>query len=263
MTSAFDIDIFPARQDNNIYVLHDRKSTKSAVIDPTEDAPVLECLKEKGRNLTKIFCTHHHSDHVGGVIGLKKRTGAVVYAYSGDMHRIRGADIAVDEGSTVEFAGNVATIMHLPGHTSGSIAYRFVALKQIFVGDVLFEMGCGRIFEGTHAQLFMSLCRLKNLPDETLVYTGHEYAHGNARFALTIDGNNPHLIKRFKEIANIQEDIKGRGAFTNPTTIGKERLTNPYFRTDDEEICQFLGMEDASDLEVFTEIRKRKDAFTG
>lgn len=258
MSGLFNVEILPVFTTNNIYLLHDVSSNKTAVVDPGEDTAVLQAIEQQNRRLTAIFLTHHHADHTGGVTALKKRTGAVVYGFRGDKNRIPDIDIELDDGSVVEFAGAPARVYHVPGHTLGSIVFHFFNEAILFTGDTLFQMGCGRLFEGSMQQMHQSLTRLAALPEDTRIYSGHEYAHGNARFALTIDPNNVELLARFKHAAEIED-----GLFTNPSTIAQERITNPFLRASAPEIAQHLGMPHRSELDIFTEIRERKDAFNG
>jgi hydroxyacylglutathione hydrolase len=250
-----EIHLVPAFNDNYIYLLRDGDAV--GVVDPGDAAPVLAALEERGWRLTHILNTHHHPDHIGGNHALKQRYGCVVIGAAADAHRIQDMDIALGEGETASFGQHVARVIAIPGHTSGHIAFHFADAHALFCGDTLFALGCGRLFEGTPAQMWDSLCKLRALPDDTRVYCGHEYTLSNARFAVTVDPDNRELAGRFEEIKALRE----RGAPTIPTTIGLENRTNPFLRADDPGVQAALGMAGADPAAVFAEIRGRKDRF--
>lgn len=243
--------------DNFGVLLHDPATGATASIDAPEDGPIEAALKETGWRLTHILVTHHHSDHVAGIPALKQRWKAMVVGNATDAGRIPGIDETVEAGGGFDFAGHKARIIDTPGHTVGHIAWHFPDDRLLFAGDTLFSLGCGRVFEGTYPQMWDSLAKLKALPADTRVYCGHEYTQANAKFALTVDPNNARLKQRALDV----DALRAKGEPTLPTTIGEERLTNPFLRPDDPEIRKTLGMEKASEAEVFAEIRRRKDRF--
>lgn len=255
--AEFQIRQFPCFTDNYGVLLHDPASGATASIDAPEEGPVEQALKQTGWKLTHILVTHHHADHVGGIPALKARWGCEVVGHSFDAPRIPGLDTPVEPGSTYSFAGRQARIFATPGHTAGHITWHFPDDRLAFAGDTLFVMGCGRVFEGAFAQMWDSLSKLKALDPKTSVYCGHEYTQTNARFALTVDPDNGALKTRAKEVEKLRAD----GKPTVPTTIAAELKTNPFLRPDDPAIRKHLRMEKASDAEVFTAIRKRKDSF--
>lgn len=254
---ALEIHQFMCLSDNFGVLLHDTQSGATASIDAPEAGPIEAALRAKGWKLTHILVTHHHDDHVGGIADLKERGQPLVVGNAHDAARIPDLDRQVEPGGVFDFAGHRAEIIDTPGHTVGHIAWHFPADHLLFAGDTLFALGCGRVFEGTHAQMWASLEKLKGLPPETAVYCGHEYTQSNARFALAVDPGNARLKARAKEI----EELRADGRATLPTTIGRELETNPFLRPGDAGIRRALGMEDASDEAVFSEIRKRKDRF--
>jgi hydroxyacylglutathione hydrolase len=254
---ALEIHHFTCLSDNFGVLLHEPQSGVTASIDAPEAGPIEAALHEKGWKLTHILVTHHHDDHVGGIAPLKERWQALVVGNAHDAARIPGLDRQVEPGGVFDFAGHRAEIIDTPGHTVGHIAWHFPADRLLFAGDTLFALGCGRVFEGTHAQMWASLEKLAGLPPETSVHCGHEYTQSNARFALTVDPQNAKLKQRAKEI----DVLRTAGRATLPTTIGLELQTNPFLRPGDPNIRRTLGMEDASDEAVFSEIRKRKDRF--
>jgi hydroxyacylglutathione hydrolase len=251
-----DTHQFFCRSDNYGVLIHDPASGATASIDAPETAPIERALADKAWRLTHILITHHHHDHVGGVAELKAKWDCTVVGNAADAARLPALDSTVSPGQTYDFSGHQAHIIDTPGHTVGHIAWHFADDQLLFAGDTLFAMGCGRVFEGTFEAMWSSLARLKALPPETSVYCGHEYTQANARFALTVDPENPALIQRAKEI----DELRSRGAPTLPTTIGLELETNPFLRADDPAIRRRLKLEGASDAEVFAEIRRRKDA---
>jgi len=253
----FDIEIIPVLQSNYIYILHDTSSNNSVVIDPSIDKPVLDVINQKNRKISAIFCTHRHWDHIGGVMSIKKKTSCAVYGGTIDIDSIPGIDKTLDDGDEISLLGHKAEILFLPGHTSGITACYFKDLKKLFIADLIFPMGCGMVFDGKIEDLFNSIERVKKLPKDTLLYTGHEYAHGNARFALSVEPNNQKLLDRFYKVAELTKN----GEPTNPTLLSDELETNPFMRTDSLEIRKNLNMEDASNLEVFTKLRQMKDDF--
>ena len=248
---------FPCLSDNFGVLIHDKASGKTAAIDAPEAPPVIKVLEEKGWELTDIFTTHWHTDHVDGNLTLKAKYNCEITGPKGEADKIPGIDEAVSEGDTFDFAGRAVSVIDCPGHTLGHVSYYIASEKLLFAADTLFALGCGRLLEGTPAQMWSSLSKFMALPDDTSVYCGHEYTLANAKFSVTIDPENAELAARFEDIKAKRE----RGEATLPTTIGLERRTNPFVRPHDARIRKLLGMESASDTEVFAEIRQRKNNF--
>lgn len=246
---------FPCLSDNYGVLVHDPVSGETASIDAPDAEAVREALSEKGWVLSHILVTHHHWDHTQGIEALKTETGCRVVGPSKEADRINLLDEAVDDGDRFEFGGETVEVISTPGHTLGMVNFHFPESKVVFTGDTLFALGCGRVFEGDMAMMWHSLSKLKKLPPETAVYCGHEYTEANARFSLTVDPENAALNARAGEIAS----LRAEGKPTLPTQIGLELDTNPFLRADNPMIRKHLGMETATDAEVFAEIRSRKD----
>ncbi|SIQ35422.1 hydroxyacylglutathione hydrolase [Rhizobium sp. RU20A] len=255
--SALDIELFLCRSDNFGVLLHDPKTGLTAAIDAPEEAAILAALERRGWTLTHILTTHHHGDHVEANLALKEKFGATIIGPKNEAAKIPGLDRPVGDGDTFELAGHRVRVIETPGHTAGHICFHFPDEKLLFAADTLFALGCGRLFERPAADMWTSLQKLLALPDETVIYFGHEYTLSNARFAVTVDPENIELADRVKEIIALRED----GRFTAPTTMAAERRTNPFLRPDAPGIRDTLAMADATDAEVFAEIRKRKDSF--
>lgn len=252
-----EIKILPVLTDNYIYLIHDPVSQETAVVDPALAQPVLDALEEKGWRLTYILNTHHHSDHVGGNLPIKQRTGCKIIGAQADWGRIPGIDQGLNEGDVVLIGQHKADVIATPGHTKAHIVYHFTDDKLLFCGDTLFVMGCGRLFEGTPEQMWFSLQKLKALPKETKVYCTHEYTQNNGRFALTIEPGNSALQSRMKEVAR----LRSGNLPTVPSTIGEELETNPFFREDSKEIRQHINLKESKPSAIFAEIRQLKDCF--
>ncbi|MEQ8267056.1 MAG: hydroxyacylglutathione hydrolase [Parvibaculum sp.] len=255
--ASLQIHQFPCLNDNYGYLVHEPSSGMTAAIDTPEVKPILAALGEKGWKLTHILNTHHHFDHAGGNAELKEKTGCMVIGPKGEEEAIPGIDRAVREGDIVELGAARARVIEVPGHTRGHIAYSFDDDHVAFVGDTLFALGCGRLFEGTAAQMWTSLNKLMALPDDTTIYCAHEYTQSNARFALSVEPQNAALVARAKEI----DAKRARGEWTVPTTIGLEKATNPFLRAASADLRRTIGLEAAADVDVFAETRKRKDNF--
>jgi hydroxyacylglutathione hydrolase len=255
--AKLEIHQFPCFSDNYGVLIHDPERGETASIDAPEAAAVEKALSETGWRLTHILVTHHHQDHVGAIPELKAKWQCRVIGNGADAKRIPGLDATVEPGQRFDFAGHAAEIIDTPGHTVGHVAWHFAGDQVVFVGDTLFALGCGRVFEGRFEDMWSSLHKLKALPAGTTVYCGHEYTQSNARFALTVDPDNAALQRRAKEV----DELRARGAPTLPTTIGLELATNPFLRADDPAIRSRLGLDRATDAEVFAEIRRRKDSF--
>jgi hydroxyacylglutathione hydrolase len=247
------IELVPCLSDNYAYLVRDEGFC--AVVDPSEPAPVKAALARTGWTLTHILNTHHHFDHTGGNLPLKAEFGAQVVGPENDRDRIPGIDVGVGEAAAWGIGAHAVRILEIPAHTKGHIAYVFDGAA--FTGDTLFAMGCGRLFEGTPAMMWASLSKLMALPDATRIYCGHEYTLNNGRFALSVEPGNIDLQARMTDV----EAARAQGAPTIPSTIGLEKRTNPFLRPGSKEIRHTLGMEDASDVEVFGELRRRKDSF--
>lgn len=220
------IDLVPCLSDNYAYLIRDGASGAVGIVDPSEAAPVLAALEARGWRLTHIFNTHHHFDHTGGNLALKEASGATIVGPKADSHRIPGLDVGVGEGDRVAFGSESAAVLDIPAHTSGHIAFWFAASQAVFTGDTLFAMGCGRLFEGTPADMFAAMRKLEALPGETRVYCGHEYTESNGRFALSVEPDNGDLVRRMGEVL----ETRARGLPTIPSTIALERATNPFMR---------------------------------
>jgi len=237
------ISLFPCLNDNYGLLLHDPDSGLTASIDaPDADAISKEC-EARGWALTHIFNTHHHYDHVGGNIALKEKYGLMIVGPKADEQRIPGIDIALEGGDVFTFGAYQIKLLHTPGHTKGHCAYYVPAENSVFVGDTLFALGCGRLFEGTAKQMFDSIAKLAELPDDTKVYCAHEYTLSNGAFALYANPDD-EAIKSYMEEAKA---LRAKGEPTIPTTIGKEKSANPFMR--------------AATPEIFGALRAAKDKF--
>lgn len=254
-----EIEIIPCLRDNYAYLLLDTSGNSVGVVDPSESVPVNAALMARNLALTHIFNTHHHWDHTGGNLDLKSRWGARIIGPGKDRARIPGLDEGVSEGDVYEFGACKARVLEIPGHTRGHIAFYFPESRALFCGDTLFSLGCGRLFEGTPAQMWDSLGKLRRLPAETKVYCGHEYTATNARFALSIDPDNAALQIRAREVAA----LRAKNLPTVPSTMESEIAANPFLRADDPALARALKMEAADPVAVFAEVRRRKDGFRG
>jgi hydroxyacylglutathione hydrolase len=251
------IHLVPCLSDNYAYLVHEQETNSVGAVDPSEAAPVFAALDRHKLKLTHILNTHHHFDHTGGNLELKEKTHARIVGPRADRERIPGIDEEVGEGDIWLLGKAKAKIFDIPAHTKGHIAFWFEADKAVFTGDTMFAMGCGRLFEGTPAQMWSSLSKLAALPPDTRVYCGHEYTLSNGRFALTLEPNNQALKVRMTEV----ERLRAEGRPTIPSTIGLERETNPFLRPASGELRRTLGLEGAGLVEVFAETRRRKDVF--
>lgn len=250
-----DIVRIPVLKDNYVWLL--KADADVAVVDPAVDGPVEDELRARGWRLTHILNTHHHNDHVGANLALKARHGCTIVGPRADRDRIPGIEIEVGEGETYALAGAQARVFDVPGHTRGHIAYWFEADGALFCGDTLFALGCGRLFEGSPAQMWHSLGKLRALPGDTRVYCAHEYTQSNARFALSVDPDNADLRDRAGRI----DRARAKGEATVPSLLAEEKATNPFLRADDPGLARALGLAGRPAAEVFGEIRAAKDRF--
>ena len=252
---AISVEQFMCRQDNFGVLMRDAETGTVALVDAPEDAPILAAIERTGWVPSLLLITHHHGDHVEANLALKERFGLRIVGPEAEKAKIPCIDETVGEGSQILFGGTTIEVISTPGHTAGHVTYHLPREKIAFTADTLFALGCGRLFECPPPVMFASLNKLAALPADTQVHCGHEYTLANARFALTIDPDNAALQARAKEI----EALRADGRPTLPTTIGAELATNPFLRWADPAIRRHLDMEDASDVEVFAEIRRRKD----
>jgi hydroxyacylglutathione hydrolase len=247
----------PALSDNYTYLLHDSKSGATACIDVPEAGPIQSTLAERGWQLTEIWLTHHHHDHIGGVDDLLKQHDAKVTGAAADRHRLPPLNREVRDGDAFDFGGEVVDVFDVSGHTEGHIAFVLRGSGYAFTADSLMALGCGRLFEGTASQMWNSLQKLAALAPETLICSGHEYTQANARFAITVDPDNPDLKARIDRINKLRD----RNEPTVPSTLAEELATNPFLRAADPAIQAQLDMIGAEPVDVFAEIRARKDRF--
>jgi hydroxyacylglutathione hydrolase len=235
----------PALSDNYIWLAHEPQSGETVVIDPAEAEPVLAEADARGWRITQIWNTHWHPDHTGGNIAVKAATGCTITGPAAEAERIPTLDRQAREGDVVRLGPVEAQVLEVPGHTAGHIAFHLASEQVAFVGDTLFAMGCGRLFEGDAAQMHANLQRLAALPPDTRIFCAHEYTLSNARFAVTVEPENPALRQRLAQVERLRAD----GEATVPTTIALERATNPFMR--------------ASSAEALGGLRRAKDAFRG
>ncbi|MDC0856196.1 hydroxyacylglutathione hydrolase [Candidatus Pelagibacter sp.] len=237
------IEIIPCLQDNYSYLVIDEKKNNACVIDPGESAPIIKYLDDNKINLKFILNTHHHYDHIDGNKDLKKKYQAKILGYQGDKDRIPNIDILLKDGEIWKEENFESKIIYVPGHTLGHICFYFFEDKAVFTGDTLFSLGCGRLFEGTYAQMFMSLNKIKELPLDTKIFCGHEYTLSNSKFCAAHDKNNRNLKKKILEIKKkLNNNLP-----TIPTTIKEELECNIFLR--------------ANNLETFSKLRDLKDKF--
>ncbi|MEY4269059.1 MAG: Hydroxyacylglutathione hydrolase [Pseudomonadota bacterium] len=240
---ALDIVRIPVLSDNYVWLVHDSSSGETLVVDPAVAAPVLDVAAAREWRITQIWNTHWHPDHVGGNADIKAATGCVITGPAAEAARIPTLDRLVAGGDSVTLGDHVAVVWDVPAHTAGHIAYHFAGDDVIFVGDTLFAMGCGRLFEGTADQMFANMQRLGTLPDATAVYCAHEYTLSNARFAITVDPHNVALADRLRCV----ETDRAAGIATVPTQIGLERATNPFMRAQNAaELGRIRAAKDAA-----------------
>lgn len=221
----------PVLNDNYVWLVHDGASGETLVVDPAVSEPVLAAAEEKGWTISQIWNTHWHGDHIGGNAGIVAATGARVTAPQAELAKIPDVDRPVGEGDRVRIGAHEAAVMSVPAHTGGHIAYHFAEDELIFVGDTMFAMGCGRLFEGTPEQMYANMRRFEALPDDTRVYCAHEYTLSNGKYALRAEPENAAVQARMAKV----EAMRARGEATVPTTIGEERATNPFLRADSVE----------------------------
>ncbi len=252
-----DLVTIPCLADNYAYLIHDRDTGQTAVVDVPEPGPILAALEAHQWRLTDILITHHHDDHIQGVDTLRSRTGAMVLGAAADAHRLPRLDLALDEHATFSVGSEFARVIDVPGHTLGHVAFHFPDSRLCFTADSLMAGGCGRLFEGSARQMHASLQKLAALPPETLICSGHEYTASNLRFALTLEPDNPRLISRAAEVAA----RRSKGLPTVPVPLEEELATNPYLRAHLPALKTAVGLPDADDVTVFAEIRARKDKF--
>mgnify|MGYP001242106588 CR=1 FL=1 len=252
-----EIIIIKCLSDNYSYLIKDKKTNLVGVVDPSEFSPIDLKISKTYKKLDFILNTHHHSDHVGGNMDLKKKYNSKIVCSSYDEKRIPGADIKKVDDDKFSLGETNFTVIHIPGHTIGHVAFYSEKANIVFTGDTLFSLGCGRIFEGTFEQMFKSLEKIKNLPKNTMMYCGHEYTNKNGEFCISIDRENIKLKKRIEDVKNrIQKKLP-----TLPITLGEELETNIFLRCDDKKIKNNLKMDNSSKLEVFTKLRNLKDKF--
>ena len=252
-----NVSIIKCLSDNYSYLLQDKNTNTVGVVDPSEFSVINQEIEKKYKKLDFIFNTHHHDDHIGGNLDLKKKYGSKIICSKKDKNIIQSVDIALDDGDIFSFGETDFDILHIPGHTLGHIAFYSKKAGVVFTGDTLFSLGCGRIFEGTFEQMFTSLEKIKGLSKNTMIYCGHEYTNNNGRFCISIDKDNKKLKDRIQDVKNKME----KKLPTLPVTLNDELETNIFLRCDDKRIKNNLNMSNSSELEVFKKLRNLKDKF--
>jgi hydroxyacylglutathione hydrolase len=240
--SRLKVSAVPVLSDNYVWLITNPDTGETAAVDPSVGDPVLDKVATEGLRLAQILNTHWHPDHTGGNQGIKAATGAPITAPA-EAQKVSSVDRIASEGDRVTIAGADAVVWDIPAHTAGHVAYYFEDEGMIFVGDTMFAMGCGRLFEGTAEQMYANMQRIAALPGDVRIYCGHEYTLANARFAAHAEPGNADIVRRLEDAADMRE----RGLITLPTTVAEERATNPFVR--------------ASDVQEFARLRTEKDSF--
>lgn len=251
------IHIVPCLSDNYAYLLQDTQTGKTAVVDAPDAAPIIEKLNALGWSLDVLLITHHHADHTDGIAELVSKYGCAVYGPKSEQAKISGLDHLLDDKDVVSVGNTKFQVIETPGHTLGHICFYDEVGPNLFSADALFSLGCGRMFEGTPGPMWDGLKRLRQLPDATTVFAGHEYTSGNANFAVSIDAQNLDLKNRAAEVTRLRSGDQP----TMPFNLGEDKKANPFMRADDPHFATTLGMSGKSPAEVFADIRKRKDNF--
>ena len=251
------IEVISCLKDNYSYLIIDEKTKKTCVVDPSESEPIINFLEKSNLKLNYILNTHHHYDHVGGNSELKKKYKSKVVGFKGDYKRIPEIDIMLEDGEIWKEENFEAKVIHIPGHTLGHICFYFFNENNLFTGDTLFSLGCGKIFEGTYEQMFSSLEKIKKLPLETKIYCGHEYTLQNSRFCIQYDKDNKNLIKK---IDQINKKMKNNSP-TIPSTLEDELKSNIFLRSNNKKIQTNLNINNDSPLATFSKLRDLKDNF--
>jgi len=252
-----EITPIPCLTDNYAYIIYDSNSKTVGVVDPSETRPIISFLKRKNIELNYILNTHHHFDHIGGNVELKKIYNAKIIGFEGDKHRIPGIDITLKNNEKWNFGNSTIKVFHIPGHTLGHVCFFFEKEKIAFTGDTLFSLGCGRIFEGDHKQMLSSLNKIKKLPKDTKIYCGHEYTYKNAEFCMKYDSNNSNLKKKFNKI----KKLRSQNLPTIPSSLEDEIKSNIFLRCDQKDLKIKLNMKNQEDFKVFKKVRDLKDSF--
>ncbi len=253
--AKIEVKVLKVLRDNYVYLIHHRGSASVAVVDPGIAGPVVVKLDELAWRVKKVLCTHHHADQIGGNLDIKRAYHCGVVGPAGEAPHIPGITQQVKEGDKIMIGDAQAEVMELPGHTSGQVGYYFRDAASLFCGDVLYPMGCGRTFEGTAEQMWNSLRRIRSLPPDTKIYCAHEYSGRNIKFARSIDHANPALKTRGDAVRAL---VQG-GEMGVPFKLSDELGTNPFLRVDDPAFQAAVGMAGKSPVEVFAELRRRRD----
>ena len=254
---SVEIITVPCRSDNYAYLVRDGASGHVALVDAPAVDPIVEALEARGWGLDQIWITHHHGDHTEGVPDLVAKYGSKTIGHAKDRSRLPALDLEVSEGETVSLGETTARVIDVSGHTIGHIAFILDADNAAFTADSLMALGCGRVFEGTHAMMWDSLSKFLGLPNETMIYSGHNYGQANGRFALSIEPKNAALFDRIARIKAADE----AGEFIVPVSMAEEKATNPFLRAVEADVKAAVGLAGADDASTFAEIRRRKDTF--
>ena len=252
-----EIVTVPCLTDNYAFLAHDPETGETAVVDAPDSGPILAALEERGWRADVVILTHHHADHVQGLADIMDAHHPKVAGAAADAERLPALDIQLAEGDEIRIGAERGRVIEVPGHTRGHIAVHFPESDVAFTADSLMALGCGRVFEGTMDEMWASLSKLAALPPETMLCSGHEYTLANGKFALSVEPGNAHLISRMEET----EKARAEGRPTVPSRLGLELATNPFLRAASPEIRDSVGLPDAPDVEVFAELRRRKDNF--
>ncbi len=252
-----EINQIPILSDNYTYLIIDKVTRTCASVDPSISEPVISIIEKENLNLNYIFNTHHHWDHVGGNLELKKKYDCKIVGNLNDKDRIPGIDICLNDGESFKLGNSKCKIFEISGHTVGHIGYYFKDDNALFCGDTLFSLGCGRLFEGTPSQMTRSLLKIRSLPNETRIYCGHEYTKSNAMFALQLEPDSLLLKKKIEDINKKRESNQP----TVPSILAEEKELNPFLKFDDKKFLKKIGLEDSSSEESFRIIRQMKDQF--
>ena len=250
------VEIIPCLNDNYSYLIHEKKTNNVSIVDPSE-FKACDAVINNYKKLDFILNTHHHADHVGANLELKKKYNSKILGSKSDKDRIPGIDIFLEENQKQQIGHLEFDVIFIPGHTKGHIGFFFNKEKIFFSGDTLFSLGCGKVFEGTHEEMFNSLNKIKNLPHDTKIYCGHEYTKSNLNFCLKYDSKNTFLKEKKSDI---QKKLSSNQP-TIPTILGQEIKTNIFLRCNDPKIKHTLGLKDSSEVKVFSKLRDLKDSF--